>query len=328
MSKNINKIEHFDLSFFPNTITGSYDPKVKPSSPSSASGEEGSTSSGTSSSSTTARATIISSDGSILSSPSPPEIPKITENFTLRMSKLPADNFGNIVPVVTVNPSTNDVTPSVFYDSMDETGTYNKNTFLKGLNDALAECIKQEDTCYAVVIKDPTDPRVPESSFGKAYKFELAQKPPPNNKNDSESLYCNPLYFTYLKNRTKSGYSNIMPNAINCNFDSGPVKYEGSSGNNNNDLKNNTKPPPPKSYKYKDMGVEVKSDPFPWLLVIGIIILILIIGGGIYYYYNFGPGAPIIPVKKIVKKVVKKVVKGGLLTSKFIKKSGGYFFFI
>jgi len=320
MSKNINKIEHFDLSFFPNTITGSYNPKVKENSPGPASGEEGSTSSGSSSSSTKAKVTKKSSDGTT-SSPEPEVDHNIYEGFTLRMSKLPADNFGNIVPIMSVDPSTNKTTPSVINSSMDETGTYNKNTFLKGLNDALAECIKLGDVCYAVVIKDPTDRTVPASSMGKAYKFQLAQKPPANNKNDSESLLCNPLYFTYLKNKTSTGTTNIMPDSIACDFSSsGPVTYEGSSKK-----VQDTKPTPPKDYSYMNMGkVKPKEAQFPWAIVIGVTVLLLFIGGGVYYYYNFGPGAPIIPVKKIVK----KVVKGGLLSSKFIKKSGGYFFFI
>jgi hypothetical protein len=320
MRKNINKIEHFDLSFFPNTITGSYDPKVKESSPGPASGEEGSTSSGSSSSSTTAKATVKSSDGTT-SSPEPEVTPKITGDFTLRPSKLPADNSGNIVPIMSVDPATNELTPSVINSSMDETGTYNKNTFLKGLNDALAECIKLGDVCYAVVIKDPTDRTVPASSMGKAYKFQLAQKPPANNKNDSESLFCNPLYYTYLKNKSSTGITNIMPDSIACDFSrSGPVSYEGSS-KKNTDTKEST----PKEYSYMSMGkAKPKETKFPWIMVIGITVFILFIAGGVFYYYKFGPGAPIIPVKKIVK----KVVKGGLLTSKFIKKSGGYFFFI
>jgi hypothetical protein len=327
MSKIINnKIEHFNLSFFPNSITGSYDPKIESSnSPSPASGEEGTTSSGRSARATTSRATTTSSDGTTSSS-APEVTPKITGDFTLRMSKLPADNFSNIIPIMSVDPSTNKTTPSVFYESMDETGTYNKNTFLKGLNDALSECIKLGDTCYAVVIKDPTDPSVPTSSFGLAHKFELAQKPPQNQTNDSEFLLCNSQYITYLKNKTTTGFSNLMPNSIVCEFNSDPVQYEGSFGNNSIKPNSNITPESPKKeFSYMKMGrVQPKSKPFPWGITIGIALCILFIGSGIYYYYNFGPGAPTIPVKKIVK----KVVKGGLLTSKFIRKSGGYFFFI
>jgi hypothetical protein len=305
MRKNINKIEHFDLSFFPNTITGSYDPRI-----------------GSSNSPASSQTTSSDSSNPGASAPNP----KIYEGFTLRMSKLPADNFGKIIPVMAVDPSTNSITPSIFLDSMDDTGTYNKNTFLKGLNDALTECIKLGDTCYAVVIKDPTDPKVPTSSTGLAYKFELVQKPTPNDKNDDESLLCNPLYYTYLKNKTTNGISNIMPNSIDCDFNSGPVQYEGSSGNNKPKTNTDTSTEsPPKDLSYMQMGrVKPKAAPFPWAIVIGVTICVLFIGGGIYYYYNFGPGAPTIPVKKIVK----KVVKGGFLTSKFIKKSGGYFFFV
>lgn len=325
MRKNINKIEHFDLSFFPNTITGAYDPTVGSSgssnSPSSATGAEGSTSTGTSSSQTT---TMDSSKSGVAAVD-----PKIYGDFTLRMSKLPADSFGNLVPVMSVDPSTNSIIPSVINDSMDETGTYNINTFKTGLNAALAECIKQGDTCYAVVIKDPTDPTVPESSIGKAYTYQLAQKPSPNDKNDSESLFCNPLYFTYLKNKTSTGTNNIMPNSIACDFSAGEVQYGGSSGNAVTGNKANEEPAEPPDLSYMKMGlIKPKPAPFPWALTIGIVICVLFIGGGIYYYYNFGPGAPTIPVKKIVKKVVKNVAKGGFLTSKFIKKSGGYFFFV
>jgi hypothetical protein len=235
------------------------------------------------------------------------------------MDKLPADNFGNIIPVNTVDPNTNSIIPSVIHSSMDATGTFNENTFKTGLKDALAECIKQGDTCYAVVIKDPRDPTVPASSFGNAYTFQLAQKPPQNQKNDSESLFCDIKYFTYI--RTK----NTMPNSIACDFNSGPVQYGGSSGNKILGSNKNNAPSPPPDLSYMQMGlIPPKPTPFPWTIVLGVVACILFISGGIYYYYNFGPGATIIPVKKIIK----KVAKGGFLTSKFIKKSGGYFFFV
>lgn len=321
MSKNINKIEHFNLSLFPNTITGKYNPKT------------GSPSSSTVKDNNNPNAPVVD--------------PNIYGGFTLRPNKLPADGFGNIIPVNTVDPSTNSVTPSIFYESMDETATYNNNTFLKGLNDALSECIKQGDTCYAIVIKyqpnNASDSNIYSSNVIKEkgihnppYRFELAQKPSQNDINDSESLFCNSLYFTYLKNKTVSGVSNIMPNSIACEFNTGEVNYEGSSGNNvtktgsgtgsgtasgTGSGTKSTKEPPKKGYSYKDSGgSKPKKTQFPWFMVISITACVLFIGAGIYYYYNFGPGAPIIPVKK--------VVKGGLLTSKFIKKSGGYFFFV
>jgi hypothetical protein len=121
-----------------------------------------------------------------------------------------------------------------------------------------------------------------------------------------------------------------MPNSKPCRFDTGEIDYEGSSRNNiiktgsgsgsstGSTTGSSSKKP---KLSYKEMGKpKPKPAPFPWVMVIGITMGVLFIISGIYYYYNFGPGAPIIPVKKIVK----KVVKGGLLTSKFIKKSGGY----
>jgi hypothetical protein len=328
MRKNINKIEHFDLSIFPNRIIGKYNPKIGSSNP-----------------------PVNSDNGPSTTSPSPiPSNPPISlpdnsmksEEFILRSSKLPADKLGNIIPVNTVDPNTNTVTPSVFYESMDETATYNNNTFLKGLNDALSECIKQSDICYAVVIKYQPNNAYDSAIYKESdiinkgihtpgYKFELAQKPSSpniNNQNDSESLLCNSLYFTYIRE------TDSMPNSKPCRFDTGEIDYEGSSGNNiiktgsgsgsstGSTTKSSSKKP---KLSYKEMGKpKPKPAPFPWVMVIGITMGVLFIIGGIYYYYNFGPGAPIVPVKKIVK----KVVKGGLLTSKFIKKSGGYFFFV
>lgn len=210
MSKNINKIEQFNLSLFPNTITGKYNPRI--GSPSSSS-------------------STVKDNNDPDASDVPVVDPNIYGDFTLRPNKLPADGFGNIIPVNTVDPSTNSITPSIFYESMDETATYNNNTFLKGLNDALSECIKLGDTCYGIVIKDQPNSasdstiyssnEIQEKGIHKPpYKFELAQKPPQNEKNDSEFLFCNSQYFTYIKNKTTDGSTNIMPNSIACEFGS------------------------------------------------------------------------------------------------------------
>jgi hypothetical protein len=217
------------------------------------------------------------------------------------------------------NATTPTMIPAIFNDSMDETATYNSSTFLTGLNLALSECIKQGDLCYAVVIKDPTDLTVPRSSFGLAYQFQLAQKPPSNSKNDSEYLLCNTLYSTYLKNKTSTGISNLMQNSIECDIQSyDAIQYNGGSGNFNNNSKNT--PSTPIDLSYMKMGLNVKKAPFPWIMVLIISGVVLFCVGVGYWYFNFGPGAPEEPVKKVVNNIVN--------TSKLIKKSGGYFFFV
>jgi len=237
------------------------------------------------------------------------------------MYKLPADTSGKIIPVTTKDPKTNAITPVTFQDSMDETGTHNNNTFLTGLNAALAECINKGDTCYAVVIKNPIDPSVPASSTGNAYVFELAQKPLRNSTNDSESLSCNTLYSTYIKNKKLNGVSNLMPNSIPCDFTQPPITYTGSSGNSSKSSDN--KPPPPTKFSYKDAGISVKKTPLPWLLIISIVCVIIVIGGGIYWYYKMGPGSVSSESSASSASSMPKVS-----TSKLIKKSGGYFFFV
>jgi hypothetical protein len=69
------------------------------------------------------------------------------------------------------------------------------------------------------------------------------------------------------------------------------------------------------------MGRTVKKTQIPWLLIIGIISAIFIIGGGIYWYYKMGPGSVSDSVSNLPNVPT-------VSTSKLIKKSGGYFFFV
>ena len=244
----------------------------------------------------------------------------IYKTFSLRMYKFPADKIEKLTPVLStvIDPETKKYKPIVISQGIDDSGVYSLSSYNTALKNALFECIKLQDRCYAVVIEDPNDSNSSGSRLGTKYTFQLARKPlsiEKNLKSDSESLLCNQKYVSYIKNEFdgKPANSNIMPNTISCDFSpNGPIKYSGSANNTTNDPN-----APPKDDKPVVIPERpyVKPDGPPWGIIIGVVVAILLIGGGLYYYFNFVKEDDT-PVKIVAH------------TSKLIKKKGGYFFFV
>jgi hypothetical protein len=221
------------------------------------------------------------------------------------MYKLPADLNGNFIPVTTIDPTTGESTPIKFYHPPDNTtGRYTGQSFRIGLNDALIECSKLQDQCYAVVIPDNDQGR---------YTYHLAQKPPSNNKSpdsDNEFFLCNQGYVSYIKDKTQSGRSNLMTSTVSCDFDSNrPISY-GSTGITPDEKKSGA----PKVFKYKDAKESPVVEQPPYLSYFCTFVVILLVAGGIYYYRT--------------QMVDDTPVVSTISTSKLIKRKGGYFFFV
>jgi len=332
MIKNIIR-ENFSLSFFPNTITGAFDPTAKTdggsSSSTGADGESASStggsttgSSGVATCSANGKSGYVQEDGSCGLNPPPPPPPKpdpnIYQPFTLRMYKVPADTSGKFIPITEYNEKEKKDVPKTISQNPDENGKFTASSFLIALNEALGQCIKNEDKCYAVVILNPDMPGMPTSTIGSIYKFQLAQKPLSNQKNtnaDSEYMICDKNYLSYIKNNTTTGKSNIMPNTVNCDFsNNGPITL---SKGIVNPLAANSGPSAAKektSYQYASQGKIVEKTQPPWLLIICIVFTVLMIGGGLYYYFTQINVPLVTPIK--------------VPTSQVLKKKGGYFFFV
>jgi hypothetical protein len=317
MKKNIiksNQIEHFsDISYFPNTVNGAYDPtKPDPLNPNAPSIPNNAPKPLTPYLSNGVKyVDVPQPDGTKLTIPesdyNPPQPVdnNIYGDFTLRMYKLPADLTGNYIPITKPDPVTGTPTPIKINQPMDnDTGKFTKSSFLIGLNTAISQCIKFKE-CYAVVI--------PDSKNSSYYTYYLAQKPLSNNKNansDNEYFLCNNEYVSYLKNLKEDGRSNIMTSTVSCDITSNrPISYSGSGS---------TKKTPevlsPSTFKYKSGGKSVDVEKPPYLLYgcIGVIVLLVI--GGIYYYNT--------------QVSADEPVVSSVNTSKLIKKKGGYFFFV
>jgi hypothetical protein len=252
--------------------------------------------------------------------PPPPIDNNIYKDFSLRMYKYPADTSGNIIPVTKYNTETKKDEPFTIQQGPDNNGVYSSTSYYPSFNDALAQCIKYKDECYAVVIKDPGNS---DSRVGSKYIFELAKKPLSNQKNeksDSESLLCNNTYVSYIKNNREDGRSNIMPNSIPCDFSTSSVSYGGNSKVSNkseDDTPSESKGIPSRT---------VKKKPIPWRIIgiVSCVIIILLIGYGIYYYRK--QNTPDDASDSASDSTPELVIRTP--TSKLIKKDGGYFFFV
>ena len=322
MSNKFYTRENFgDISIFVNSVNGAYDPtkpdpyepKIgpsvapkaeKPLSPYTENGRQ--------------FVDVPQADGKILKTPlseynpPPPIDNNIYKEFTLRMYKYPADTTGKIIPITKFNPESNKDEPFVIKQGPDNNGVYSTTSYFPAFKDALAQCIKYQDDCYAVVIKNPGST---ESRVGSKYLFELAKKPLSNQKNeksDSESLLCDNTYVSYIKNTREDGRTNIMPNSVACDFSTTAVSYTGSS----KVPEKSTSSTPSKSGGIPSKPVKPKKIPWVTIGIVGGIVLILLIGGGIYYYKKQNESEDVPDSSESIP------------TSKLIKKQGGYFFFV
>ena len=162
------------------------------------------------------------------------------------------------------------------------------------------------------------------------YIFQLAQKPTTDTKNasaDSEMLSCNPKFITYLKTNNTSGVSNLRQSRQTCEststVSSGAAYNVGGTGlastgsGNTSGTSGTGGTEEPKSFKYMNKGKYIEEEKSNLPVIIGIVVVILIILGGLYYYFT-----QVAPGNTVTLESLKNP------TSKFLKKKGGYFFFI
>jgi hypothetical protein len=319
MNKN-NIRENFNLSYFSNSITGSFDPTAKDPNdpkyiPTPSAAKPRPASGGTCTiDSLTGTKGYYQDDGTCGKdpppAPPPPPDPKIYANFTLRLNKYPVDSSGKPVFITNYDPDSKTDKPITIYQSPDTNGTFNETSFTTSLNGALSECIKRGDDCYAVIIPEADDPSMPASSTGTMYTFQLVKKPPAKNASaDSEYMICNQNYATYLKN-ISNGRSNIMPNTVSCDFKSSAPISLGSNIKKSDASKPSSSD---SSFDYLNAGKSTKKESLPWGLIIGVVLAVLIIGGGIYYYYTQVVPANALPLTP---------------STKVLKSKGGYFFYV
>ena len=303
-----NNIEHFQQSVLLSIpLSGTYNPNIK-----------------------SGPTTSSSSNGQAEADSSSPTLPIITHSYVLRSYKKPVQSIPlknsdvdtealkatRLAGYKTANKSAADIataeTEFLKQPLNSFSDTYNSDNMgspdqLKAALNACTQYSTGANPCYGIVVEN-TDIQLPEVALkytSHSYTYQLITKPPSNSSADSESLICDPAFYTYIKDTYAKS-----PDPPSCP----PPKVVSRASDDDQSTNAPARTPSDVStFKYFNAP---KAAPKESLLqnkffLIGVTIaLILIVGGGSYYFMF---------MKKSDTDDSYKLL---------LKKKGGYFFFI
>ena len=282
-------------------------------------------------------------------------LPKITKNFTLYKNMLPITIPSTVDPLNTkqkYDPSDYSSIKQYFlkpdeynYNDLSNTTTWD------GFKKAISKCTELEN-CYAVIVQsDFSGISIDDSNREHSFNYFLVELPTikkindtfrkfaDNKQIDNNFLFCQPQFYTWVKNSSSGVYNPYAPGykpsstpstsfSLSCDPEKYPeqqreedtAKMFAKKEDDNFWTPRYEVPipfvPPPK---------KPKDDNSKRNMIIGVVVAIIVLGGGYYWYTNFGSGSTpnaTPSVSKIVPPVIPKTV------STTIKKTkGGYFFY-
>ena len=303
--------------------------------------------------------------------PTPTILPNITKQFTLHRNKLPITIPSTVNPMkdsnykpepdskvsrywIPITPAYSD--NSVIYDN---TGTARKQTDITkwdGFNAAISKCIELDGTngkknCYAVSVQsDFAGNSAADSRLDHTFKYFLVELPTIEKIDqnfaigkdiDNNFLFCQPQFYTWVKNLNSGVYNPYAPRynpsstpsrsvTLSCPPERYPEQQREEDNANffkktSDDDSDASSPAVPIPKAPKDP--KPKVDNTKRNMIIGVVVAIIVLGGGYYWYTNFGPGADSTPipsptVAKIVTPAIPKTVSATIKKTK-----GGYFFY-
>jgi len=297
-------------------------------------------------------------------------LPNITKQFTLYQNKLPITIPSTVNPMKDSNyksdsdPNVKDYwlpTPpysdnSVIYDNSGNARKQTDITKWGGFNNAISKCIELDGTngkknCYAVSVQsDFIGNSTADSKLDHSFNYFLVELPTIDKIDqnfavgkdiDNNFLFCQPQFYTWVKNLNSGVYNPYAPrynpnNTPNSSFrlSCDPERYPEQQRDEDN----------ANFFKKKeddDFWAPSAEVPIPFVpppkkpnednskrnMIIGVVVAIIVLGGGYYWYTHFGPGAtpsatPSPTVAKIVTPAIPKTVSATIKKTK-----GGYFFY-